>query len=133
MIANTRALFKYSEWFDQFLTLVYPNHCLIGNKVWMHMSNSREARNLIFVARCLAVAVNTDHIQQIKSSQNFNDALGAIEAWTKAKIEKKTSLSKSKMTASRSTIQLTDPRGFALSFNHDFIDRMSKFSKLGIG
>eukprot|EP00978_Attheya_sp_CCMP212_P016902 scaffold44613_cov37-Attheya_sp.AAC.1 len=89
MIANTRALFKYSEWFDQFLTLVYPNHCLIGNKVWMHMSNSREARNLIFVARCLAVvAVNTDRIQQITSSQNFNDAVGAIEAWTKAKIEK---------------------------------------------
>eukprot|EP00978_Attheya_sp_CCMP212_P007544 scaffold17459_cov54-Attheya_sp.AAC.4 len=132
-IANSRALFKYSEWFDKFLALVYPNHCLLGNKVWMHMSNSREARNLIFVARCLAVAVNTDRIQQITSSQNFNDALNAIEAWTKAKIEKKTSLSKSKITASRSTIQLTDPRGFALSLNHDFIDRMSKFSKLGIG
>jgi hypothetical protein len=33
MIANCRALFKYSEWFDRFLAQIYPNHFLIGNKV----------------------------------------------------------------------------------------------------
>eukprot|EP00978_Attheya_sp_CCMP212_P033069 scaffold131756_cov47-Attheya_sp.AAC.1 len=131
-IANSRALFKCSEWFDKFLLQVYPTHFLLGNKVWMVMSNSRETHNLIFVARCLVVAVNTDHIKEITSSKNFNDALNAIEAWTKDKMEEKTSLSKSKMTVSRSTIQLTDPRGFALSINHDFIERMYKFSKLGI-
>jgi excinuclease UvrABC nuclease subunit len=133
VIANTRAMFKYSEWFDNFLYQVYPNHFLIGNKAWMLMSNSRETRNLIFVARCLAVAVSTDRIKDIISSQNFNDALNAIEAWTKEKMEKKTSLSKSKITASRSILQLTDPRGFALSVSHVFIERMYKFSQVGIG
>ena len=133
IIANCRALFKYSEWFDRLLAQIYPNHFLLGNKVWMVMSNVRETRNLIFVARCLAVAANTDRMKEISECKNFNVALNAIEEWTKEKMETKALSTKSVTTVSRSTVRLTDPRGFALSMNHGFIDRMNEYSKLGIG
>jgi hypothetical protein len=99
----------------------------------MVMSNGRETRNFIFVARCLAVAANTDHMKEISNSKNFNVALDAIEEWTKEKMENKTLSTKSVTTVSWSTVWLTDPRGFVLSMNHDFIYRMNKFSKLWIG
>eukprot|EP00978_Attheya_sp_CCMP212_P033623 scaffold136638_cov58-Attheya_sp.AAC.2 len=98
IIANSRALFKYGDWFDQFLAELYPNHPLIGNKVWMLMSTSLETRNLIFVGRCLAVAVNTGETEALKANPNFNSVLSALAEWTSTKIEHKSTFSQSKIT-----------------------------------
>jgi hypothetical protein len=130
IIPNSRALFKYSVWFDRFLVQLYPNHPLLGNRVWMLMSTSIETRNLIFVARCLAVAVNTGETEALKNNESFNSVLSALETWTRNKIEHKSLFSHSKMTVSRNTVNMTDPRGFSLSLNNHLIESLYKVSKL---
>jgi hypothetical protein len=129
IIPNSRALFKYSEWFDNFLVQLYPHHPLIGNRVWMLMSTSLETRNLIFVGRCLAVAVNTGEIEALKADTKFQQVLSALENWTKFKIERKSTFLQTKMTVSRNTVNLMDPRGFSLSLNNHLIENLYKISK----
>jgi hypothetical protein len=129
IIPNSRALFKYGEWFDNFLVQLYPNHPLIGNRAWVLMTTSLEHRNLIFVGRCLAVAVNTGETEALKADPNFNRVLSALEVWTKMKIERKSTFSQTKMTVSRNSVNLMDPRGFSLSLNNHLIKSLYDISK----
>eukprot|EP00978_Attheya_sp_CCMP212_P015789 scaffold40880_cov53-Attheya_sp.AAC.2 len=94
------------------------------------MSTSLETRNLIFVGRCLAVAVNTGEMEALKADPNFTSVLSALEAWTKTKIERKSTFSQTKMTVSRNTVNLMDPRGFSLSLNNHLIENLYKISKI---
>ena len=127
-ITFSHKLFLFSEWFDAFLNKVYPDHFLVNKNAWTYMTAQHEARNFYFVSRCLAIAVNTGYVDQLRNSDNFHKALSAIEEWTRTNMDYKVAFDKNVVKIARNSVNLTDPRGFEIRINHYLINKLKELS-----
>jgi hypothetical protein len=93
------------------------------------MTAQHEARNFYFVARCLAVSVNTGYVAKLQESANFNKSLEAIKVWTETNMDYKVAFNKNVVKIARNSVNLTDPRGFEIRLNHKLIDKLKKLLK----
>jgi hypothetical protein len=128
-ISHSHKLFLILEWFDKFLEALYPKHFLLNKNAWTLMTAQHEARNFYFVARCLAVAVNTGYVAKLQESANFNKSLEAIKVWTETNMDYKVAFNKNVVKIARNSVNLTDPRGFEIRLNHKLIDKLKKLLK----
>ena len=92
------------------------------------MTAQHEARNFYFVARCLAIAVNTGYVVQLRDSANFQKALTAIDEWTRTNMDYKVAFNKNVVKIARNSVNLTDPRGFEIRLNHNLINKLKELS-----